>query len=274
MGREVVVAITDGHLDLGPYWCLTGASLPFIINSMSQLLDTSMRLSDLGPRYAETDLTHFPVDAWATWTNLVFLFVIVYWARRLRRSDRRHLLLSIALPLLTIGWLGGTVYPATRSSVVWTLLDWGPIVVLVLLAAWWLWRRLLPSAALAFCATLLPLLVAGALARSLANSGPAGISASYAILAAGVVVPAVGNCVRRPDTWLRLAVVLGCFAVALVFRVCDAPLAQAGWPHGSHYLWHIFGGLATFFMFGFLYALRAGDPAAAPGCLAPGGRDV
>jgi len=259
---------------------LTGASLPSIIPGMSQLLATSMRLSDLGPRYAETDLTNFPVEPWATWTNLIFLAVIVYWTWRLRGQRRRHMVLAAALPLLTIGWFGGTIYHATRSSVVWTLLDWCPIVVLVLLAAWWLWRRLLPSAALAFCATLLPLLVAGALARWLANSGPAGISASYAILAVGVVVPAVGNCVRRSGMWLRLAVVLGCFAVALIFRVCDAPLAQAGWPHGSHYLWHVFGGLATFFMFGFLYALRAGDPTACPGlavaqeCRVPGVRGV
>lgn len=81
----------------------------------------------------------------------------------------------------------------------------------------------------------------------------------YAIFAAGVVVPAMVCCVRRPDVWRWLVAVLVCFAAALNFRACDARLAAAGWPHGSHYLWHIFGGLATFLMFSFLYALRAGD---------------
>ena len=47
-----------------------------------------------------------------------------------------------------------------------------------MLAAGWLWRRQLPNMGLAVGATLLPLLVAGVLARSLANAGPAGISAS------------------------------------------------------------------------------------------------
>lgn len=226
---------------------------------MSSLLDTTQRMSDLGPRYAETDPAHFPVDAWATWTNLIFLVVIVYWSRRLRGQAHRHRMLAVAIPLLTIGWIGGTIYHATRSHVCWTLLDWCPIVILVLAAAWWLWRRLLPGGALAFCVTLLPLLVASMLARFLANSGPAGISISYAILAAGVVVPAVVCCVRRPDVWRWLVAVLVCFTLALTFRICDARLSAAGWPHGSHYLWHIFGGLATFFMFGFLYALRAGE---------------
>jgi hypothetical protein len=140
----------------------------------SQLhFDTTQRMSDLGPRYAETDPAHFPVDAWATWTNLVFLVAVVYWTRRLRGQARRRRMLAFTLPLLLVGWIGGTIYHATRSHVCWTLLDWYPIAIPV--------------------------------------------------------------------------------------------LAAAGWPHGSHYLWHIFGGLATFFTFDVLYALRAGDCAETPG---------
>ena len=223
-------------------------------------IDTSQRLADLGPRYAETDLTRFPVDAWATWTNLIFLFVIVYWFWRLRGRYRQHRILTVSLPLLTAGWIGGTVYHATRSHVFWTLLDWVPIVILVMLAAAWLWRRLLPNIGLAIGVTLLPLLVAAALFRPLANSGPLGICASYALIASSVIVPAVWNAARggrRLCGWF--AFVFACFAVALTFRLLDAPLAQAGWPHGSHYLWHLFGGVATFGMFQFLYELPLAD---------------
>lgn len=228
---------------------------------MHALLDTSQRLADMGPRYAETDLAHIPVEPWATWTNLIFLFVIVYWVRRLRGQYRRHLILTLALPLLAVGWIGGTVYHATRSHVFWTLLDWIPIVLLVLLAAVWLWRRLLPHVGLAVVATLLPLLITAALVRPLANSGPAGITASYALISTSVIIPAVWNaarCGRCARAWL--AVVFLCFVVALAFRVLDAPLAQAGWPHGSHYLWHLAGGLATFCMFRFLFELQADAP--------------
>lgn len=222
--------------------------------------ENAARLADLGPRYAETDLARFPVEPWATWTNLVFLAVIVYWAWRLRGQFRRHRLLAVALPLLGIGWLGGTLYHATRSSPAWFLMDWLPIVALLLMAATWLWRRLLPNLGLAVTAAVLPLLVAGALGSKLAHGGAVGISASYALIAGGNLVPAVIHAVRgtrRARGWLAL--VVACFAAALAFRLFDAPLAQAGWPHGSHYLWHIFGGAATFGMFGFLYELRSAD---------------
>jgi hemolysin III len=113
-------------------------------------------------------------------------------------------------------------------------------------------------------ALVLPLLIALALARSLAHSGAAGISASYAIMASTVVIPAVLNCVKQRGAWPWLAAVVVCFAAALGFRTYDAMLAQAGWPHGSHYLWHLFGGLATFLMFAFLHRLREGDPVPRP----------
>jgi hemolysin III len=214
-------------------------------------------LSDHGPCYAETDLTRFPVEPWATWTNLVFLCVIVYWTWRLRGCWRRHRMLSIAaLPLLTIGWLGGTIYHATRSHVIWLLLDWVPIVLLIMLAAGWLWLRLTHKVIFAVGITVaMPLILGALLTHALAHAGPAGISASYAIMGSSVVIPAALNCVRQRRAWLWLAAVIVCFAAALAFRTCDMPLARAGWPHGSHYLWHVFGGLATFLMFAFLYRL-------------------
>lgn len=224
-------------------------------------IDPSQRLADWGPRYAETDVSRFPVEPWATWTNLVFLFAIVYWTWRLRGQYRRHSILTIALPLLTAGWFGGTVYHATRSHPVWLLMDWMPIVLLMLLASGWMWRRLVPSPGLACVATLAPLLAVLALARSLANTGPAGISLSYALIAASVLVPAALNAARnRTRAWIWLVVVVLCFAAALMFRLLDARLSAAGWPHGSHYLWHLFGGAATFCMFRFLFELRTADP--------------
>lgn len=228
---------------------------------MHALIDSSQRLADWGPRYAETDLSRLPVESWATWTNLIFLFAIVYWTWRLRGQYSRHIILTIALPLLAAGWFGGTVYHATRSHPIWLLMDWVPIVLLMLLASGWMWRRLVPGVGLAFVATLAPLLAVLALARSLANTGSAGISLSYALMAASVVVPAALNAVRnRTRAWVWLVVVFLCFAAALMFRLLDARLAAAGWPHGSHFLWHLFGGAATFCMFRFLFELRAADP--------------
>ena len=221
--------------------------------------DDSVRLADHGPRYAETDLGSFPVDAWATWTNLVFLAVIVWWAWRLRGQWRRHRLLAAALPILTVGWIGGTIYHATRSHVLWLLLDWLPIVVLVLMAAVWLWRRLLGSTAIALGALLAPLLLAYSL-RAFASDGSDRVTISYALLGSTVVLPAVLSAWYVRGSWAWLSGALVAFAVALCFRTMDLRLGAAGWPHGSHYLWHLAGGAATFLMFGFLHALREADP--------------
>lgn len=212
----------------------------------------------MGPRYAETHPGQWPVDAWATWTNLVFLFVVVFWVWRLRGQWRRHPWIALSLPWLAVGWIGGTIYHATRSHVAWLLMDWVPIVLLLVMAGGWLWRRLLRNTALAVGATLVPPLVAFALMHRLARD-PSGITWSYAIMASGVVIPAVINACHRRPARSSLGAVLACFVVALAFRAFDAPLARIGWPHGSHYLWHVFGGLATFFTFSFLYALRESD---------------
>jgi hypothetical protein len=223
-------------------------------------LPVSRAVSDHGPIYAETAPGRFPVEPWASLTNLVFLVVIVYWGRRLRSQGRRHSFLSLALPLLALGWLAGTVYHATRSHDLWLVLDWVPIVLLILMAAFWLWRRWLPasfrSPILASLVLLLPILLAALMTRGFALPGHSGISVTYAVLAAGLFIPGFLHCVRRPDLRRLFAVAIACFLAALAFRTYDLPLARFGWPHGSHYLWHVFGGAATFFMFAFLHKLE------------------
>jgi hemolysin III len=114
---------------------------------------------------------------------------------------------------------------------------------------------------MASAALLVPIILSATLAQYLALSDRAGISASYAILASGVILPATIHCARRPDVRPIFALVLVSFAAAIAFRTGDIPLALLGWPHGSHYLWHLFGGVATFFMFAFLYRLRENEPA-------------
>ena len=104
--------------------------------------DPNRRLADQGPVYAETDLSAFPVECYATWSNLIFPILIGYWLWRLHGHYAHHRMLTIALPILAVGWIGGTIYHATRSHVVWLVMDWLPIAILVLIAAGWLWRRI------------------------------------------------------------------------------------------------------------------------------------
>lgn len=214
-------------------------------------------VSDWGPLYVETVPGRFPVEPWATGSNLVFLVVALYWAARIRGQARRHALLAFSIPVLLVGWAAGTVYHATRSHPAWLLLDWLPIVILMAAAALWLWRDLLGRTSLALAVFLVPPLIAAYAAAEAGVGEAARITVSYAAIGLALVVPAVLHAALRHRAlagWLVAA--LAAFAVALVARQADATAGAAGWPMGSHFLWHVFGGLATFCVFGYLHGVR------------------
>lgn len=230
------------------------------ISVMTAVVAAAARMGDWGPVYVETVSGRFPVEPWATATNLVFLGVALYWARRIRGQWRRHVLLACSIPVLLVGWAAGTVYHATRSHPAWLLLDWLPIVILMAAAAIWLWRDLLGRPALAFAVFLVPPLLAGAAASAAGIPAGARITVSYAAIGLALVVPAVLHAAilnRRHAGWLLAA--LAAFAMALAARQADFAAGAAGWPMGSHFLWHLFGGAATFCVFGYLHAVRAGN---------------
>jgi len=97
---------------------------------------------DRGPIYLETVMGRFPVEPWNTVSNLLFLALIVNWVWRLQRDGiGPHRFIAGALPVLFIGWVGGTIYHATRSANIWLFLDIGPIALLVIATAVFFWRR-------------------------------------------------------------------------------------------------------------------------------------
>ena len=85
---------------------------------------------DQGPIYLETIMGRFPVEPWNTASNLLFLVIILYWAWRLKGEIRAHRFIAGAIPVLIIGWVGGTVYHATRSHNLWLFMDFVPIALL------------------------------------------------------------------------------------------------------------------------------------------------
>ena len=97
--------------------------------------------NDSGPIYLETAMGRFPVEPWNTYSNLLFLALIVFWFLRVRRNIRDHLFIAYCLPVFLLGWVGGTVYHATRSHEVWLFLDWAPIALLALAVAIFFWHR-------------------------------------------------------------------------------------------------------------------------------------
>jgi hemolysin III len=106
-------------------------------------------VADFGPIYAETNLSRFPAEPWNTCSNVAFLTLLIYWAWRTRLALRQYPLIVGSLPVLLVGFIGGSLYNATRASSLWLILDFVPIFILTLSAAIWFWYKLIGNRLLA-----------------------------------------------------------------------------------------------------------------------------
>jgi hemolysin III len=212
------------------------------------------RTPDCGPIYKETDMSRMPVEPVNTVSNLIFLFIFIWWAWKTKLNFKKFPLLTFAMPLLLIGWIGGTIYHATRSHYIWLLIDYIPILILVLTAAVYLWKMLVKNWVLVFLLALGPACIYRILFEMIHVHHTVYISVGYSILAANVVVPAVLHCaLKYRRGWKALTAALLCFVIAIVCRQLDYNGIENPLPMGTHFLWHIFGGLSAFFLAHYIY---------------------
>lgn len=206
---------------------------------------------DSGPIYLETVEGRFPVEPFNTYSNLIFLVLIIYWGVKVYRNPKQHQFLAWVLPIIAISYVGGTVYHATRSHEFWLRLDWMPIMLLCaalviyfifkLLKSWW--QRLLLIAILlgtSFLLRILPI--------------PSGlrISLGYIITAATILVPLLWYLVKTNGrNVIYVVVAFLIFSVAIFFRSID--LHQNLLPMGTHWLWHLLGGIAVHFLIAYIF---------------------
>jgi hypothetical protein len=226
---------------------------------------TRDRMPDRGPRYTETPADPYAPDApliaepWNAVTASFFVWIVVWWAWRLRGRFRQYPFLVSCMPILLAGGIGGTLYHGTRSSIVWFLLDVIPISVLGLAGSLFMAYRYVGRRRL----WLLPALVVvyAACNRLLFYAvGPVNmqlsINLSYASLAAVILLPIVLVLVRtrfRNGGWVAAGLIS--FIFAWIFRLVDREIG----PYlamGSHWLWHTFGALATAFMVEYFYRVE------------------
>lgn len=215
--------------------------------------------ADFGPIYAETDLARFPVEPWNTASNLVFLLLFYYYAKKTKLNFKQHGLLVGALPLLMVGFLGGTLFHATRGSSVWLLLDFVPIAILALSATVYFWRKVLGGYFKAFLAVVLTALLPRFLIWELDIPRNYTISLSYACMGMALCLPALIFSAR--NSWNGIGLLLAAislFGMAVGFRVFDQ-WSKPYLPMGTHFLWHLFGGLATFCIMEFLFRVNKGS---------------
>ena len=205
-------------------------------------------------------MSRFPVEPANTASNLIFLAILFVLLARMRRESVRSRFLTMTLAILFVGWVGGTLYHATRSSFLWLTLDYVPILMLGLLGSLRLIFALDERIKLRFALVALPSLGLGWTTAQRLFDGPTRISVSYGFFAVLLCVPAVIH--SRSRGWLgirSLLLAMTAFAVALGCRIQDAALVTDTPRLGTHFLWHLFGGVAAWFLLDYLY--RAESPA-------------
>ncbi len=217
-----------------------------------------MRLADNGPLYAETVLGRFPVEPWNTASNAIFLFLIIYFAFRTKLDPRRYPFIVSCLPVLGVGMVGGTLYHATRSDPLWLVLDYLPIMILTGAASVFFWRILLGSFAKALALGVLPILCMRLLFKFAAIPIIVRITLGYTLLATAVILPSILVCIQGNSRGARLlTVAVVSFIIAIFFRFADLGFGAPLLPMGTHFLWHLFGGISTWGLMEFVMLQEA-----------------
>lgn len=209
--------------------------------------------NDSGPIYKETVMGRLPVEPFNTFSNLIFLAIIVYFSIKIYDRLGKHRFIAFCLPVMIISLIGGMIYHGTRSHQFWLYLDWVPIMFLCaavviyfitkLTSVWW--KRIL---------AIIIILSVSYIVRNLPFPKGFRISIGYVVTALTVLVPIVSYLIHtkgRHSQWVIAA--FSIFGIAVLFRTLDKITTTEFFYMGTHWLWHLFGGLAVFCLMQYIY---------------------
>lgn len=215
--------------------------------------------NDSGPIYKETIAGRLPVEPFNTFSNLIFLFIVIYFGLKVYKEPEKHPFLVWILPIIAISYVGGTLYHATRSAEIWLLLDWVPIMFLSLagvvyfIVKWTETRLQRIVLAIAIIGSFFIL-------RNLNIAPQIQLSFGYLLSALAIAIPVVGYLYKT--NWYNARYVVYAFSIfglAVFFRILDKRTDVEIFWMGTHWLWHSFGGLAVFFLIKYIYEDNARD---------------
>lgn len=218
----------------------------------------SMYPPDFGPLYTETFLGRFPVEPANTYSNVIFLITIIIFALKTRLNFHKHPMILVSLPILFVGLIGGTVFHATRSDRIWLMLDYIPLMILVLLGAYYFWRRFGVGQLTAIGLIFLPAFVCREILFRLPIDIGLRISLGYTSIALVLVLPMI--LYLKKQKWENVELVSGAivsFIFAIICRSIDMSYGAQILPMGTHFLWHIGGGLSTLLLFEYIFRIEA-----------------
>ncbi|GAA4311075.1 hypothetical protein GCM10023115_33410 [Pontixanthobacter gangjinensis] len=206
---------------------------------------------DSGPIYQETLAGRLPVEPYNTYSNIFFLIIIIYFSVKVYRDYKNHRFLAWSLPVLFLGFVGGTVYHATRSHDVWMYMDWLPIIILCLAVSIYYSIKLKVSRTnrIIMLGVIL-FLVFGI--RMIPWPPSIKTSVGYIGTAIGLLLPILAYFfTTKMHNWGLVLLAFLSFGLAISFRVMDRFIYI--FPMGTHWLWHCFGALSVFFLINYIY---------------------
>ena len=209
--------------------------------------------NDSGPIYKETVAGRFPVEPFNTYSNFIFLFIVLYFFLKIYNKPRQYWFLMITIPLIFVGYVGGTLYHGLRSAELWLLLDWVPIRGLSFLAVLYFifkWKDTWPQRILFIVA------IGAAFIGLRYLPVPENIehNLGYLINALSILIPVVGY--LRKTHWSHAGWAFSgfmIFACAIGFRFIDQRLEFDIFWMGTHWLWHLLGGMAVFCILNYIF---------------------
>lgn len=202
---------------------------------------------DWGPIYKETIYGRWPVEPWNTATTFFFLIFVIYWSFKIKKVWREQILLTLCLPVIAVGFVGGFLYHSCRNNPLWLILDWGPIVLSALICCLFYWRTIFSSWYLSAAATFLPLIVV-IFTLSVALPRYLFLSLGYPLLAVCILTPLFISLRNKKKEELKnLFAAVVCVTMAITLRFLDKTHATDFLPMGSHFLWHTMGALTCHF---------------------------
>lgn len=204
----------------------------------------------VGPIYKESNFDALIVEPWAVFTNLLFLAVIIYWSYKIKGHSHNHKFLKYSLPVLLIGFIGGTMFHATRGNPIWLLMDFLPIVILTLSASVYFFRKIKTPWYKIVLIFFIPFLIIP-LAIIIGIPSQIFVNLIYFILATIVISPIAYYIIKiKSKYWKYITYSLVSFLIALFFRYYDL---QSSLSMGTHWLWHIFGAISVHFLIIYIY---------------------
>lgn len=209
--------------------------------------------ADGGPVYKETDLSRFPVEPFNTFSNIIFFLIIVYFAFKVYKEASRHYFLAVSIPVLFLGFLGGTIYHASRSHPLWLYLDWVPIILLCMAASIYFVFKLDKSLVTKILIIAVIVFISIGV-RRLPVPPSYKETVGYIATAIALLLPMVWYVVSTRGRHVGLIVcALGSFILAIFFRMLDRFVEADMLYMGTHWLWHLFGGISVFFLMSYIY---------------------